>query len=84
MAVKEKDAIVWVCLSLKRIEKKEREMLSLRACVLVCVSVVVRMLMLKGNHVSGSVISDSELEAGKQNQTQLSREGRNYRAGMQT
>lgn len=93
MAVKEKDAIGRVCLSLtvcKRIRERERESdcpcERVCECVL-CVSGVVRLLMLRGNHVSGSVISDSDskLEAGKQRQTQLSRGGgRNYGAGIQT
>lgn len=77
MAVKEKDAIGWVCLSLTARERAKETVL---ACVCVCVlceSGVVRMLMLTGNHVSGSVISDSDskLEAGKQRQTKLSRGG---------
>lgn len=40
--------------------------------------VCVELLMLRGNHVSGSVISDSELEAERQKQTQLSRGNQNY------
>ena len=96
MAVKEKDATGRVCLSVtlcvreteserererggKR--KKERERETVLACVM-CVSGVVWLLMLTGNHVSGSVISESDwkLEAGRQRQTRLSR--CNYGAGI--
>lgn len=84
MAVKGKDTIGRLRLSLtvcKRTKKRETE--TVVACVL-CVSGVVRLLMLRGNHVSGSVISDSELEAGRQMQTQHSRGSRHYGAGLQT
>lgn len=87
MSVKEKDAIGWVCLSLT-VCKRETVLACVCVCVLcvLCVSGVVRLLMLRGNHVSGSVISDSdsELEAERQKQTQLSSGGHNYGAGIET
>lgn len=44
----------------------------LLVCVCIgCVSGFVLQPMLRGNHVSGSVISDSELQARRQNRTQL-------------
>ena len=60
---------------------RERERETVLACVM-CVSGVVWLLMLTGNHVSGSVISESDwkLEAGRQRQTRLSR--CNYGAGI--
>lgn len=64
MAVREKDAIGRVCLSLTACKGAKR--LSLCACVSVCARVCVcGLLMLTGNHVSGSVIPDCELEAGE-------------------
>lgn len=88
MAVKEKDAIGRVCLSMTLcvcVREWERERERERDCPCVCVmcmSGVVWLLMLTGNHVSGSVISESDwkLEAGRQRQTRLSR--RNYGAGI--
>lgn len=62
-------------------KEKERERDCPCVCVM-CMSGVVWLLMLTGNHVSGSVISESDwkLEAGRQRQTRLSR--RNYGAGI--
>lgn len=53
MAVKEKDAVCWVCLSLT-VSKRGTE----TVCVL-CSSLVVYLPMLTGSNVSGSVVTDS-------------------------
>lgn len=75
---------LWLCVCVREWERereRERDCPCVRECVM-CVSGVVWLLMLTGNHVSGSVISESDwkLEAGRQRQTRLSR--RNYGAGI--